>query len=261
MIAVNLLRSEPHYRKDAFNAGLESVGYRIEQDGKPKSRNDLLVIWNRMFPHEQKAADWEAQGGTVVVCENGYLAPTKWRTYAISVHGHCGSGWFPIGDEDRFSSLGIALEPWRADGGDILVCGQRGIGSREMASPRRWERKTVDRLRAMGRRVRLREHPGRVQPKTTLDQDLAGASLCVIWSSACGVRALSLGVPVVYCAPHWICHGAAGAGLGSVAKPLRDDAARERAMATMAHGQWAIEEIAAGEPFRRILLQIGESRW
>lgn len=261
MIAVNLIRSEPHYRKDAFNAGLEGLGYRIEQDGKPNSRDDLLVIWNRMFPHEQKAAEWEAQGGTVLVCENGYLAPTKWSTYAISVHGHCGSGWFPIGDEDRFTRLGIALDPWRPDGGDILVCGQRGIGSRDMASPRHWERKTVDRLRAMGYRVRLREHPGRVPTSVTLEQDLAGASLCVIWSSASGVRALTLGIPVVYCAPHWICQSAATSGLGTVARPLRDISARTRAMAAMAHGQWTIDEIAAGEPFRRILRQIGEARW
>lgn len=262
MIAVNTMRRDPHYRRDAFDAGLEACGYRLEQGGKPKSKEDLLVVWNRMSANEPQASAWEAAGGTVLVCENAYLQPVKWGMYAISVHGHCGSGWFPVGDEDRFTTLGIGVEPWRTGGSYILVCGQRGIGSRAMASPPHWDTKTVPRVKAMGhKQVRMRQHPGRVKPKATLDEELAGASLCLIWSSACGVRALTMGVPVVHCAPHWICSSAARRGLEGLSVPLRDDEARRSALHRMSHGQWSVAEIESGEPFKRILARLGEAAW
>lgn len=261
MIAINELRREPHYRREAFDTGLEACGYRLEQGGKPKSKDDLLVVWNRMSAHEPAIADWETRGGTVLVCENAYLQPAKFGMYAISVHGHCGSGWFPVGDEDRFSALGFAVEPWKS-GGSILVCGQRGIGSRRMASPPHWDSRAVHHIKAMGHRgVRHRPHPGRVAPKATLDQDLSGAGVCVVWSSASGVLALTRGIPVVYCAPHWICSDAATHGLETLASPARDDGARKRALHRMSHGQWTVAEIQTGEPFKRILARLGEATW
>ena len=260
-IAISTIRRDPHYRRQAFDAGLESLGYRLEQAGRPKSKADLLVVWNRQLAEEQQADDWERQGGTVIVCENAYLAPTKWSMYAISVHGHCGSGWFPVDDEDRFAALGIEPEPWRADGGHVLVCGQRGIGSKTMASPRDWELKIAQRLKAMGLRVVVRRHPGRFPTKTTFDEDLRGASLCVIWSSACGVQALVRGVSVAWFAPHWIGSAAAPRGYDGVTRPLRSDTARSAALRHMAHGQWTVEEIESGEPFRRILVRLGEASW
>ena len=258
MIAINQLRSDPHYRKDAFDQGLLACGYKLEQGTRrPKSRDDLLLVWNRMPANEPQAAAWESQGGTVLVAENAYLQPGKFGMYAISVHGHCGSGWFPVGDEDRFTPLGFELRPWVSEG-HVLVCGQRGIGSRLMASPPHWDIKIVQRLRAMGHaKVRHRPHPGKVAPKTTLAQDLQGAGLCVVWSSASGVLALTLGVPVIYCAPHWICAGAAGKGLGST--PPRSG--REEAMHRMSHGQWSVAEIHSGEPFKRILARLGDAAW
>lgn len=260
MIAINTIRREPHYRRQAFDAGLESLGYRLEQGGRPHSRSDLLLTWNRHSIEEHRAAEWEAQGGTVIVCENGYLSTSKGSMYAISVHGHCGSGWFPVGHEDRFSLLGVQVSPWRHAGDCVLVCGQRGIGSRHMASPRNWEITVGHKLRAMGvRNVKIRRHPGRYPAQSTLESDLQFAGSCVIWSSACGVQALVSGIPVAYCAPHWICSHGASKGLGS--EPLRSDAARSEALHRMSHGQWAVDEIARGEPFRRILERIGEASW
>ena len=256
MIAVCTLRHEPHYRRHAFESMLRVNGYRIDTSGKPKSKLDLFVTWNRQQGDEQRADDWEARGGSVIVCENAYLAPAKWSMYAISLHGHCGSGWFPVGDEDRFSDLGIPIAPWKEATGDILVCGQRGIGSRQMASPRNWE---IGAARRIGGRIR--RHPGRYPTKTTLEQDLRGASLCAVWSSAAGVQALASGIPVAYFAPHWICAGAATRGYEGVARPLRSDEARSKALHRMAHGQWTVPEIESGEPLRRILERIGEAAW
>jgi hypothetical protein len=264
LIAVNTIRAEPHYRRAAFDAGLESAGYQLRAGGEPKTRADVILLWNLHGGNELRAREWEAKGGTVLVCENGYIGrdAAGQQLYAIGVHGHNGSGWFPVGDDDRFAPLGIQLAPWRESDGYILVCGQRGIGSRQMASPPQWEDRTRLTLKERGETaIHVRRHPGRQPPHTTLEEDLAGARACVVWSSASGVKALTLGIPVVYCAPHWICAGAAGQSLGMVNEPVRDDALRLSAMRRMAHAQWTVAEIEAGEPFRRILANIGSATW
>lgn len=261
MIAINTIRADPHYRHAAFNAGLQRLGYTMVSAGKPSGREDILVTWNRQPPHEAQANEWESLGGTVLVVENAYMEPVKNSMYAISVHGHCGSGWFPVGDEDRFQHLSVELQPWH-EGGYILVCGQRGIGSRLMASPAQWESRTAQTLKAMGHKsVKVRQHPGRFAPATSLEADLSGAAVCIVWSSASGVKALALGVPVIYCAPHWICDGAARHGLDGLTAPVRDDTRRRAALHRLSHGQWTVEEIQAGEPFARIMAGIGDAKW
>jgi hypothetical protein len=264
MIAVLRLRAEPTYRSDAFAQGLKRAGYTLQSgEPRPQSRNDLLVIWNRQAPHEREADAWEDRGGTVLVCENGYAGKDAEgrQFYAIAVHGHNGSGWFPVGDEKRFPALGIELAPWRNDGVRHLICGQRGIGTALMASPPAWEFKTSRTLKGMGLPHHVRRHPGRHAPATTLDQDLVGVKTCVIWSSSAGVKALAMGIPVVYCAPHWICGAGAGHGLSFLETAPRDDAARERAMEFMAWGQRSIAEIESGEPFVRIRENLEDATW
>lgn len=256
MIAVLQIRRMPHYRRDAFEVGLRKNGYAIVTAGKPTGPDDLLVIWNRYGPTETQADAWERAGGTVLVCENGYIGkdPHGRQYYAISARGHNGSGFWPIGNEDRWSLLGIPLQPWVSrPEGYALICGQRGIGSKEMASPPYWHVHADRYVKAfMPTKVRL--HPGNQPPKTTLEDDLAGARLCVIWSSASGVRALTLGIPVVYDAPHWICSNGA-MRMRDLANPklnvVGHDDSREIAMRAMAHAQWSIEEIESGEPFAR----------
>ncbi len=263
MIAICKIKAEPTYRRSAFEAGLRAVGYDLVESGCPTSRRDVLVIWNRQQGEEGLADTWERSGGSVIVCENGYMGRDELdrQLYAIAVHGHNGSGWFPQGDDDRFSSLKIELHPWR-DGAHLLVCAQRGIGSREMASPHGWHDRTKVQLRAMGfKNVKIRLHPGRFKPETTLEQDLEGAAACVIWSSSSGVRSMALGIPTIFCAPHWILEGGGGRGLGALSAPPRDDALRLAAFQRMAHAQWRVDEIESGEPFARILDGIEGATW
>lgn len=264
MIAVCHIKTEPSYRRTAFEAGLRRLGYQLVFSAAPRDKRDLLVIWNRQLGEEVMADTWERHGGTVLVAENGYIGQDGdgRQLYAIAVHGHNGSGWFPVGTEDRLSALHLDIRPWVAETGHVLVCGQRGIGSKTMASPPAWDERTAQRLRAMGEKlVKVRKHPGRYQPTTSLEEDLAGASRCVIWSSSSGVKALVAGVPVVYCAPSWICADGAGAGLKHLAHPPRDDAKRITALHRMSHAQWRVDEIERGEPFARILDRLEEATW
>ncbi len=254
-IAVLCIRPEPFYRSEAFTKGLQRLGYTISRRTnpdptiRPSSRDDLLVLWNKKRGHDETLAhQWERQGGTVIVAENGYLQQIDKTYYALATHGHNGSGWSPVGADDRFAKLGFTIKPPREGGDYILVREQRGIGSELMASPPGWGQKMLAVLqRNTPFPVRLMQHPG---DKGKLEKDLAAMSKArsvVIWSSAIGVRALVEGIPVQHFAPHWICE-AWGDG-------------RERALQRMAHAQWHFDEIATGEPFARMKAENWGPRW
>lgn len=255
-IAIVKIRKEPHYRRQAIESGLLRCGYALH-DKWPHNwridKDDLLVLWNRKKGAEEaEAEDWERRGGSVIVMENGYLQKVDKTMYAISVGQHNGAGWFPVGNEDRFSALGFEMKPVRLEvGGHVLVCAQRGIGSKLMASPPGWDKKSADQLRKRFLvPVRVRVHPGNFAPKVPLVKDLEDVGLCVIWSSGAGVRALVEGVPVEFQAPHWICEQMNSWLRGG---PFNFDQARKQALHRMSHGQWNVAEITTGEPFARIL--------
>lgn len=256
-IAIVKIRKEPHYRRQAIESGLLRCGYELHTRWPHLiSKRDLLVLWNRKRGAEEaEAEDWERRGGSVIVMENGYLQKVDKTMYAISVGQHNGAGWFPVGDEDRFSKLGFEVKPWRTGGEYVLVCAQRGIGSKLMASPPGWERKIaaeIQKLTLCRYPVRIRPHPGNFAPKVPLTDDLKRAESCVVWSSGAGVRALVEGVPVVFRAPHWICDEAAVRHwIHTDDYVARDN--REWALHRMSHGQWNVAEITTGEPFARIL--------
>jgi hypothetical protein len=265
MIAICYIRPDPVYRREAFVSGLAKAGYRLAERGRPSSRDDLLVIWNRYGRFESLADDWELDGGSVLVAENGYIGKDELgrQYYALAIHGHNGSGWWPVDDADRFSLLGISVLPWaNRTEGYSLICGQRGIGSRTMASPPNWHFETQ---RAMEKHcaVKVRLHPGNKPAATKLDDDLENAKECVIWSSASGVKSLVMGVPVRYAAPHWVCESAAVPLVpgDATAKPVQNDADRARALHRMSYAQWSVAEIESGEPFNRMRDRISEASW
>lgn len=239
-----MIRREPAYRRVAFENGFKRLGYTIaDKVFHPKSKADTLCLWNLKAGGDEAAATlFEQRGGTVVVSENGYIAKTDKTYYALSTHAHNGAGSFPVGDEDRFGKLGIPVKPWRSDNaqGYDLVLGQRGVGSRAMASPPGWAEKRAIELKRKGLTVKIRPHPGMFPPKTPLLTDLAGARAVHTWASSAAIRAIVEGIPVYHSAPHWI-----GAGAG----PLTQREVLHR----VAWGQWHHEEIATGEPFARLL--------
>ncbi len=265
MRAVLRIRKEPVYRREAFEKGLRRVGFKLADKATPTGPESWLVLWNRQGAAELEADAWEARGGTVIVCENAYLQKVDKTFYAISVHGHNNSGWFPHDPtEDRFSKLGFNLKPWRVNYpvDRALVLGQRGIGSREMKSPPGWGEKTLaQRSRQVDFKVDYRPHPGNGRPRVPLTEALRGSNECVIWSSAGGVLALVEGVHVFYAAPHWICSDAALpiSRFPSLVDYPRDR--REAVLNRMAHNQWHFEEIATGEPFARIIANRKEASW
>lgn len=252
-----VIREQPCYRSDAFRKGLTAAGYRVVNGMPPTpyKPRDVFVIWNRYWSNHEAATKFEKAGGVVLVAENGYYGKDAdgVQFYALAGHGHNGSGLWHVGAHGlRLGTLGATPAPWRASGLHVLVCGQRGIGSPTMASPPNWHDDTARSLRKYtGRDIVIRRHPGEVGYKSThtLEEQLVNAHAVVVWSSGAGVKALMAGVPVFYCAPHWICQDSALAGITSIEYPLLDDGLRELALHKMSWAQWSVAELATGHPF------------
>lgn len=245
MRAWSLIRTQPHYRHEAFLAGLKKVGCEV-QGGMPErvKPGDMLVIWNRYGGLESIADRFEGAGGIVLVAENGYLGVDREnrQRYALAVHAHNGRGqWWPQGPE-RFTALNVKLAPMRAEGaaGHVLVAPNRSFGMPGGVMPSGWGEATAARYRAAGHKVVLRHHPGNHKAPVALDEHLAQAALVVVWSSSVGVQALVNGIPVRSEAPWWIC------------KSWRE-IGRERALADLAWAQWSVEELASGAAFDHLL--------
>ena len=256
-----ILRKDPHYRRDAFEHGLKRLGYSLDSQPKP-GPNSVLVLWNRKPGNEENLARlYESHGSKVVIAENGYIGKDAngHQLYAMALNGHNGSGRWFIGDADRWLKLGIEIKPWRepfAEKGYVLICAQRGIGSKTMASPPGWHRRVLEEQRRFpgAGEMRTRMHPGSLPSKTTLEQDWAGARGLLIWSSSSGVKALVAGLPVCYNAPHWVCAGA-GTKYASSRALTFYQGPREIALARMAWAQWTLEEIGDGTAFECLLNQ------
>lgn len=241
MRALCLLNDSPHYRKEAFCAGLSRVGYRVENISDP-GPDDLILTWNRYGRHEGWIRRFEAVGAKVLIAENGWLGHT-WRGqewFALSKGHHAGAGTWMVGGAERWDGLGVELAPWRLSG-ERVILGQRGFGEDGIACPDGWAERIQRQLSG-----RIRPHPGK-SSCDDLEADLKDAGEVVTWNSGAALKALLFGIPVRCAFPSWIgmpaCAGLEG--------PLRrDDDSRLGMFRRLAWAMWRTEEIAAGAPFR-----------
>lgn len=218
-------------RAEAFRAGLEALGFRVEPrlttDPGPE---DALITWNRIGHGDTCAKQFAARRLPVIVAENATwgneFAGSRWYTLARDWHNL--ADCFPAGGPERWDDLGVELAPWRTQG-ETVVLPSRGIGPAGIAQPRGWS--------AAGR---IRHHPGQ-GAAVPLEQDLANAGKVVTWGSGAAVKALILGIPVVSQMPGWI------------AEQDNTDAGRLAMFRRLAWAQWRIEEIATGEAFKWLL--------
>lgn len=239
----------PNYRKPVFVAGLRAAGYEVESRVAKPGPGDILVIWNRTASRELEAQRFEYAGASVLVCENGYLGK-EWRGrkwFAMAWGHHVGAGKWPDGGAERWDSWGVELAPWHNGGRETVILAQRGIGEPGVASPPNWAQ---DLQRRIGGRIR--QHPGAEAPAVPLVDDLKDAASVVTFHSAAALKALILGVPVWYAFDRWIGARAARPLAEFGGEPKRDDAERLAMFRRLAWAMWNVEEVASGEPFRRL---------
>jgi len=245
------VRDLPHYRRDAFAAGLARLGFRVQR-GVPTAPigRDVLVVWNRYGVNHRGATEFERRGLPVIVVENGYLgvelASTPGRRwYAMALGHHNGAGRWPVGDGARWAELGVELRAWRTGGDEIVALPQRGIGPPGVAMPVQW-------VRTAAKIGRVRQHPGQ-RESVPLERDLARARAVVTWGSGAALKALAWGIPAFYALPTWIGAPAARPLTHMDLGPVRDDAARLAMFERLAWAQANLEEIGAGDAISRLL--------
>lgn len=227
------LRYTPASRVEAFKAGIERHGYRVEMGAcnAPGSK-DILITWNRIGFGDTSARKFERAGRPVIVTENASWGNDSfgghWLTLARNFHNM--SGMFPIGGNERWDNLRVTLKPWRTSG-ETVILPQRGFGPREVAMPKGWQ---------FHQSGRIRKHPGKYDCVPLFD-DLAKAGKVVTWGSAAAVQALSWGIPVKSCMPRWI------------GEQDNTDAGRLAMFRRMAWAQWRLHEIQNGDAFAWLL--------
>lgn len=244
------LVDSPHYRKDAFEAGLRAHGFTIDPAANPSpSPGDCLVLWNRYSRDEAHARRYEAAKATVLITENAWLGPEEkdQHLFALCRGHHNGAGTWHVGAERRGPT--IELKPWRKYGTHILVLPQRGMGENGVRQPQDWLRWTLDRLSCLTRRpIVVRHHPG---PRPHPEIDFEDCWAAVTWASGAGIKSITEGVPVFHELPCWIGASAARHGLDDLENPFLGN--RIPMLHRLAWATWTAEEIEKGEPFKWLL--------
>lgn len=250
--ALNLLRSSPHYRREAFDEGLKANGFKVLH-GVMRDRpcpDDVLVVWNRDGGYDEEAQRFERHGARVVVVENGYLG-NGWNGglwYAMALGQHAGAGqWFEGGPE-RWDRFGVDLAPWRTGSGETLILAQRGIGPPDVRSPHHWAESVQKRIGG-----RIRQHPGNSIPTVSLERDLKHVDQVVTWHSAGALTALMMGIPVWHAFDQWIGARAARPLSEWGGEPKRDDADRLAMFRRLSWAMWQLEEVKNGTAISHLL--------
>lgn len=247
--ACNMIRHGGCYKGEAFESGLERLGYQIERrHRRDPCPGDVIILWNRNRGMDAIASAYERAGGIVLIAENGYLGQPMGggKFYALARGHHNGAGAWFVGDHQRFE---IAMQPWRERGDHVLVLPQRGIGPKGVAMPHGWEKQAIERLQDVTKRpIRVRRHPG--PAKSDPGPDLAGAHCAVTWGSGAGIKAIQAGIPVFYDFDKWIGACAAAPLAGDIEACHMPD--RQLLWNRLSWAQWSLAEIASGEAFDRL---------
>jgi hypothetical protein len=262
--AVCLIRTLPHYRHEAFTAGLARLGYRVvSQPMLPKhiGPDDVLVIWNRNPVADITAKYHEKAGSKVVVVENGYLDAVdeqghQWFTLSLWHHNGLGA-WFQSSGS-RWDEMRLELSPWRTEGGRVVILPQRGVGPAGVAMPKFWPSAAMSEvMRRTKRPVHVRPHPG-IKSKVIrpLYADLEGCHAVVTWGSSAALKAIQAGVPAFHALPGWVGADAALLLAGSdLEAPKMCDFARLTMFERLAWSQWRVREIENGDALAWLLHQ------
>jgi hypothetical protein len=250
--ALNLLRPNLHYRRECFDLGLTNAGLKPVASLPHPDSTDAIVIWNRYGVYDDIAIIFERAGATVFVAENGYLGK-HWRDgewFALALGHHAGAGMWHDGGPQRWDSWHVPLKPFRTDGKETLVLGQRGIGEGSVRSPDCWAESAQSRFGG-----RIRPHPGNKDPEVSLDVDLLKTKQVLTWNSSAALLALMAGVPVWYEQKKWL-GGSASKHLSSwkvSPEPQRDEEARLKMFQRLAWTMWTLDEIRSGLAFLSIM--------
>lgn len=224
---------------DRIKVGLIKAGYEVVDELRPEV-GDVLLIWNRFTAYEAIASEFELAGADVLVFENGYLG-REWNGktwFSIAANHHNGAGWTPNLSYRWDDKYGFELPDWRQNEGEIVALSQRGFGEKGITMPKEWTPPI---------NCRIRPHPGENQI-ISLNDDLKDARLVITWGSGAAIKALAMGIPVIYEFKNWIGRDAAThVSNANFNNPHKGD--RVITFRKVFSAMWSIDEIEKGDPF------------
>lgn len=193
------------------------------------------VTWSSLTDARFDGADW-------YYGDHGYFHRGTHYRITRNAYQHDGRG-------DQGRDPGVTIEPWRKDGGFVLVCPPddkiaRLMGFDEVA----WLDDVLLRITwNTDRQVKVRP---RNTADTPLAADLANAWALVTWASNAAVEAVLAGVPV-------FCTGDCAASVMGRSDPIGieypvypDD--RHEWASALAANQWTLDEISSGIAWRTL---------
>lgn len=240
MKALVAVPRDDRYPWRAIDAGVRAAGLqRVHAEAW-----DVLVTWSPWVrsPRERLAR----QSRIVVVIENGWLNPIQGqRYYQVQLNswnrGH--GARFVGGPADRWRSWGVELAPWRDRiGAPYMVLGQSGHPYDRRSVAPNWTNEILDYYAPSGAFLRPKASG------TPLIEDIASAGAAVTWSSNAASWCLVNGLPVIAYSETLMTRDLA-VGPGDPWVP----GDRESVFSALAWAQWNAEELASGEPFRRLV--------
>ena len=245
-VFASLIREQPHYRRDAFVAGMRACG--LKHGEVQPAPGAVLLIWNRYGHYHEIATRYERAGGIVLVAENGMLGRDREGGPWYSLARSWPNAPVPVGGPER----GLPAPTWRKGGEAVLLLPQRGFTAGEAGQPAGWVERARARLAAMTKRpVVVRPHPGNDPQHDSLMRQLESAWCTVTWASGAAVKGLMAGVPCFYGRPGFIGADASRPFGEDIEAPYRGD--MTQFLRRLAWSMWTPAEIATGEPIGRLL--------
>jgi len=276
----------------AFEQGVQKLGHTAV--GGHMDMPDVAVIWSVLWNGSMSKNHevWEhftKQGKPVIVLEvGGMIRNSTWKVGIGGINGEAYFGHETDNTSDRLRKMKIKIQPWRLKSYQpryILICGQHEKSHqwRSMPPMQDWITKTISEIRQYtDRDIRVRPHPRspldmRWTQQTISDfndvyfnqpRHISGSyddydfekqlndAWCVInWSSNPASQAALNGIPV-FTGPQSLASPISNQRLARIEDPDMPD--RQQWANDLAYTEWFIEEIAQGEPLKRLMPRLEE---
>jgi hypothetical protein len=170
--------------------------------------------------------------------DNAYLDPCRGEYFRFTKNRLQANG-AKHSDGKRFEALGLTIDPWRENGGHVLVCPQSDEFMSVVAGVTGWTEGVVRNLKKVTKReIRVRPWDrDKAKWFATLHEDLDDCWAVVVYSSSSAISALRAGVPAIV------------TGADCIAAPFCADTI------------WAIDKIDRGWDRRPLFNIAADNQW
>lgn len=254
-----ILRVNAKHQRDNMEAvyeGFRSLGIpAVFKGANVPIKTKRIAIWGWRLGQELRA-----KGHDILVCEHAYVGDRREYT-SLGWNGLNNYACFPSYPEDggeRFKAIGGEIHPWKyQDDKPVLLLGQ--LKNDQSLKGEDIEKIYREWVRRIDRPVIFRQHPEAIKrgiylnvPNTipsegTLYEAFDNCSYALAFNSNSLLDAVMYGVPAVAMDKGTMAWGLCGENIGHIIRPER-----EKRLYEIAHTQWTLDEIATGEPLKKL---------